>query len=262
MKSGIGARAASLLLAAALPWMAASPAGAGPSVGAVYVTTLPTGADVWVDGTYVGRAPVLVDALAAGHHALTITRTGWIVQEVDVTVPPGGVAMSSTHLAAGPRAFNGTASGTVVIRQVPAGANLLLDGETFTAAPGRPVTLPAGLHHIVAVTPKGRITRPFTVLPDTPTQLVIGRDAAAPEARAAVLAPADDYIGADAYTIEGSKIVLRSAGHLVVAHFGVTSMRLDGVPVAYDAAPTSIGGKLYMPLALLEKLSDDMSKAH
>jgi hypothetical protein len=249
--------------------LALAPAGAcvaadapGAPVGAVYVTTLPAGADIWVDGTYVGRAPVLVEALAPGHHALTITRTGWVVREVDVSVPAGGVAMSSTQLVAGPRAFAGTQAGTLVIRQLPPGANLTLDGAAFKAEPGRAVPLPAGTHKMIAASPKGRIERSFTVLPDTATELVLRPDAVASEAHSAVVAPADDYVGADAYTIEGSKIVVRANGHVVVAHFGDTSVRYDGAAIAYDAAPTSIAGRLYLPLALLQKISDDPSKAH
>ena len=232
---------------------------AGTASGAVYVTTLPASADVWVDGTYVGRAPVLVDALAPGHHALTITRTGWLVTEVDVTVPAGGVAMSSTRLAAGPRAFTGTASGSVLVRDIPGGTNVSLDGAPFKGPAGKPVTLAAGVHHIALTTAQGRTTRSFTVLPDTSTELVLRVERTA-ETRSAVVAPADDYIGADAYAVEGTKIVVRSNGHVVVAHYGDTSVRYDGATLDLDAAPTSIGGKLYLPLALLEKLSGDVSK--
>jgi hypothetical protein len=239
----------------------AGAAWANVPVGAVYVTTLPAGADIWIDGTYVGRAPVLVDALSPGHHALTITRTGWQQQEVDVSVPSGGVAMSSTRLMAGPRAFAGTAPGSVIVREAPPGAALTLDDVALTAPPGRPVPLPAGPHRIAERTPKGLVTRTFTVLPDTATELVLRAEPSNVEARSAVLAPADDYVGSDAYTIEGTKIVVRASGHVVVARFGESSVRFDGVTTAYDAAPTTIGGKLYLPLALLEKLSDDMSKS-
>ena len=249
------------LLIVAAAAFACAPSVAETRSGAVYVTTLPSGADVWVDGTYVGRAPVLVDTLSAGHHALTITRTGWLVQDVDVDVPAGGVCMSSTHLVAGPHAFAGSSAGSVVLRQVPPGATLELDGAPFNPPAGRPVALASGPHRIAVVTPKARATENFTVLPDTATELVLRPERAIPEARSAVLAPADDYIGADAYTIEGRKIVVRSTGHLVVARFGDTSVQFDGVTIAYDAAPTTIAGKLYLPLSLLEKLSDDMSKA-
>jgi hypothetical protein len=256
MKDRIAACLASFLLC--LPACGAA-AYAGMPSGAVYVTTLPTDADIWVDGTYVGRAPVLVDALVPGHHALTITRTGWQVTEVDVTVPAGGVAMSSTRLAAGPRAYVGTSTGTMILRDVPPGANVRLDGAAYSGPAGKPVELSAGVHHIAFTTGAGRTTREFTVLPNTSTDVVLHADRST-ESRSAVVAPADEYIGADAYEIDGNKIVIHADRHLVVAHFGDTSARYDGRSYDLDAAPISIGGKLYLPLALLEKLADDMSK--
>jgi hypothetical protein len=226
--------------------------------GAVYVTTLPSGADIWVDGTYVGRAPVLVDALEPGHHSLTITKTGWVVQEVDVVVSPGTVAMSSTLLAAGPKALAGSASGTILVRDVPAGAELALDGTPFVPQPGKSITVDAGPHRITLVLAHAKTTRLINVLPDTVTDVVL-REPHADEGPAAVVAPAEDYLPTDNFSVEGKKIVVRYAGHVVIAYLGETQMRMDGAPIEYDGAPQSIGGKLYLPLALLEKLADDMA---
>jgi hypothetical protein len=97
------------------------------------------------------------------------------------------------------------------------------------------------------------------VLPNTSTDVVLRVDRST-ETRSAVVAPADEYIGADAYEIDGNKIVIHADQHLVIAHFGDTSARYDGRSYDLDAAPISIGGKLYLPLGLLEKLADDMSK--
>ena len=63
------------------------------------------------------------------------------------------------------------------------------------------------------------------------------------------------------FSVEGKKVVIRYAGHLVVGHLGDQQVRFDGATVAYDGAPQSIDGKLYLPLALLEKLTDDVSKS-
>jgi len=228
--------------------------------GAVYVTTLPSGADIWVDGTYVGRAPVLVDALAPGHHELTITKTGWVVQEVDVVVPAGSVAMSSTHLAAGPKALSGNASGTIVLRDVPEGAELALDDLPLPATLGKNLTVEAGPHRLTVTLAHAKLTRLINVLPDTTTEIVL-REPRADEAPAAVVAPAEDYLPTDDFSVEGKKVVVRYAGHVVVAYLGETEMRLDGAPIEYYGAPQSIGGKLYLPLALLEKLSEDMANS-
>jgi hypothetical protein len=229
--------------------------------GAVYVTTLPSGADIWVDGTYVGRAPVLVDALEPGHHELTVTKTGWVVQEVDVVVPAGSVAMSSTHLAAGPKALAGSATGSIVLRSVPDGAELELDGVPFTPPVGKPMTVDAGPHRITLTLAHAKMTRLITVMPDTATDVVLRAPRTDEEVRSPVVAPAEDYLPTDNFSIEGKKIVVRYAGHVVVAYLGETQMRIDGSPIEYDGAPQSIGGKLYLPLALLEKLSDDMSNS-
>jgi hypothetical protein len=228
--------------------------------GGIYVTTLPAGADVWMDGVYVGHAPVLIDALMAGHHALTITKTGWVVREVDVSVAAGEVAMSSTQLSAGPRALAGSASGNVIVRGIPAGATLTLDSAPFSPASNSPVALPAGPHRIALTTAHGRTTHAFTVLPETTTDVVLV-EPHDPDSRSAVVAPAEDYLPTDAFNLEGKKIVVRYFGHLVVAHVGEFAVRLDGATVAYGSAPETIGGKLYLPVELLEKLTDDTSKS-
>lgn len=242
-------------------WAAATSArAADAAAGGIYVTTLPAGADVWIDGVYVGRAPVLVDALASGRHALTITKTGWLVRDVAVNVAAGEVAMSSTQLSAGPRAFAGAASGTVFVRGIPPGATLTLDAAIYSPGPGGAVALAAGPHRITVTTAHGRTTHSFTVMPDTTTDVVLlePRDA---ESRSAVVAPAEDYLPTDAFALEGKKIVVRYAGHVVVAHVGEVTVRLDGTSVAYGSAPETIGGKLYLPVELLEKLTADTSKS-
>jgi hypothetical protein len=228
--------------------------------GGIYVTTLPAGANLWVDGTYVGGTPVLVDALAPGHHSLTITKSGWIVQEVDVTVTPGSVAMSSTRLQPGPQTFAGAATGTVDVRGAPSGPSLSLDGgPPLDAAGAGRQALAAGPHHVTLTTPRGKTTRSFTILPGM-TTLVVLHEEASGDARRAVLAPAADYLPTDDIFVEGKKIVLRYGGHVVVAHFGDATFRYDGNAVEYDSMPETIGSKLYMPLALLEKLAEDPSK--
>jgi len=234
------------------------PARAETPTGAVYVTTLPSGADIWIDGVYVGRAPVLVDALTPGRHSLTITKTGWVVDQVDVNVPAGSVAMSSTHLLAGPTALAGTATGAVVLRAIPAGAALELDGAPLDAVAGRDLVLPAGRHRITATTSRGAYTRSITVLPDTSTEVVL-REAPANGAHSVVVAPAEDYLPTDNFTLEGKKIVVRYGGHVVVGYLGEQNVRIDGTTVSYDGAPQAIDGRLFLPLALLEKLTGDTS---
>jgi PEGA domain len=258
MMGRIRAGLALFLLLVAAGAAVSTPVRAETPTGAVYVTTLPSDADIWIDGVYVGRAPVLVDALAPGHHSLTITKTGWVVDEVDVTVTAASVAMSSTRLVAGPAALAGTAVGMVVLRGIPAGATLTLDGAPLDAVAGRDLTMPAGRHRITAETARGKYTRSITVLPDTATEVVL-REPPASDTHSVVVAPAEDYLPTDNFSLEGKKIVVRYAGHLVVAYLGEQQVRIDGATVSYDGAPQAIDGKLYLPLALLEKLTEDTS---
>ncbi|MDQ2858508.1 MAG: PEGA domain-containing protein, partial [Candidatus Eremiobacteraeota bacterium] len=236
----------------------ASRAAAETPSGEIYVTTLPSGADVFVDGTYVGRSPALVGGLERGHHALTLTKSGWIVQEEDVTVRADSVAMSSTRLLPGSRADAGAALGSVAVRSAPAGASLMLDGNAI-APSSQPVTIAAGLHHIAMKTARGRTTRSLDVMPDTTTQVVL-QEPKSDESRTSIIAPAEDYLPTDAFSLVGKKIVVRYGGHVVVGHLGDANVHVDGTAATFDAAPDFIAGRLYLPLALLEKLTGDTSK--
>jgi hypothetical protein len=252
-------RLVAVLWAAAIFAVATACPHAESATGGAYITTLPSGADIWVDGTYVGHAPVLVDALLAGHHAVTITKAGWVVQEVDVTVSAGSVALSSTHLSPGPRTLAGMTTGSVILRNVPAGATLAIDGAPPKFGVGHAFALPVGPHHVAMTTPHGRTTLAFTVLPDTLTDLVLA-EPQNKDVPSAVVAPADDYLPEEAIVVEGKKIVIRYEGHVAIAHFGETGAKLDGATLDLDGAPESIGGRVYLPLALLDKLTGAAAK--
>ena len=237
---------------------AAAAASAESPTGAVYVTTLPSGAEIWVDGTYLGRTPLLVDGLAVGHHAVSITKTGWAVRDVDVTISAAEIALSSTRLTAGGRVPSGI-SGSASIHGLPPGTALALDGQPFSGNPGRSVSLAPGTHHVSMTTARGRTTRSFIVLPETNTEVVL-REARANDASAAVVAPAEDYLPTDAFSVTGKKIVVRYGGHVVFAHVGDSTVRFDGTSASFDTAPQIVAGKLFLPLRLLEQLTDDSSK--
>ncbi|GAC1302286.1 MAG: hypothetical protein NVSMB19_11450 [Vulcanimicrobiaceae bacterium] len=259
MKASASALAASCLFAISLG--GATSAGADTATGGTYVTTLPSGAEVWFDGTYVGRSPLLVDGVAEGRHAIALLKTGWSAQDTTVTVVRGTFVMSSSRLVPAKRSGPGDTgtTGTLAVRDAPSGAEVWLDGAPLVPLPSRGVTVPAGAHEIAVKTGRGRTARTVTVYPDMTTDVIL-RETPGRRERSAVIAPAEDYLPTNAFIIEGRRIVVRYAGHVVVARFGETTFRVDGAAADYDSAPESIGGKLYLPLALLEKLSGDVSK--
>jgi hypothetical protein len=211
--------------------------GAVPT-GAVYVTTLPTGADVWLDGTYIGHSPVVLDALAVGRHTVSLNRTGWTSQDIDVSIVAGTTALSSVALArSGGQPLHG-ADGSFTLRGIPT-RSLLLDGTPLVADKSGAYTAPSGTHELVALTPAGKMTRNVTLYPDMRTDVVLRGDETAQHS--AVVAPATDYVPATALKIDGARVTIKYAHHEVDAMLGATAYRYDGRSVNYDAAPTLIG---------------------
>ena len=220
------------------------------ATGSAYVTSLPSGADVWLDGTYVGRTPLVLDALSAGRHTVSLTKSGWNARQLDIAVETGQTTLSSTRLERarqtslrpppGSIAFHGLVVRGVKVDGVPAKPEA--DG-TYDAA--------SGTHLVTAETPKGPVTRTVTVWPQTRTDVVIIADE---PVRPSVVAPAEDYVPKSAIKIEGERIVIRHGGHEVLARLGETSYRVDGHSVEYDAAPTLIGSRVYLPIDLLTTL--------
>jgi hypothetical protein len=231
--------AACVLLLAAVP------------TGSLYVTTLPSAADVWIDGTYVGRSPLVVDALGTGHHTLGLTKTGWRPLQLDVSIIAGQTTLSSMRLEQ-ERTGLRPPLGSIAVHGIVA-IQTLLDG--VATAPSKDGTYPAsaGTHELAVRTARGRITRSVTVWPLTRTDVVLQPDVEPP--RPSVVAPAEDYMPKSAIQVVGEKVVVRYGGHEVVAHLGLTTYRVDSKVVDYGQAPTMIGSRLYLPLDLLTMLS-------
>jgi len=231
--------------------------GAVPT-GALYVTTLPTGADVWLDGTYIGHSPVILDALAAGRHTVSLNRTGWTSQDIDVSVVAGTTALSSVALTrAGTHAVGG-GDGSFTVKGVVA-RSLLLDGNAAVPDRTGTYTVPSGTHELVAQTAAGKMTRTITIYPDMRTDVVLRDDETA--THSAVVAPVSDYLPAGAVKIEGMRVLIRYERHEVDATLGAPGYRVDGRSVSFDAAPTLIGAALYLPLELLKQLTANDAKA-
>jgi len=218
--------------------------------GSLYVTSLPSGADVWIDGTYVGRTPAVIDALGPGRHTVGLAMAGWTPQQVDVTIAAGQTTLSSTKLDRADGRPRG--SGEICVRGVPA-TSVYLDGVPMRPGKDGSFAAPAGTHELAVHTRQGRMTRAVTVWPQTRTDVVLTPDVQ-PQ-RPSVVAPADGYVPASAIRIDGAKIVVRYRSHEIVAHFGQTVYRVDGKNVDYAEAPTQIGNRLYLPLELLTTLA-------
>jgi hypothetical protein len=221
--------------------------------GSLYVTTLPTGADVWIDGTYVGRSPLVLGALAGGRHTVGLTKTGWDPLQLDVSVLTGQTTLSSTRLERAKSGGLHPLPGWIALHGTVRAA--FVDGFPAVPAKDGTIAVAAGTHELTARTPRGKVTRAVMVWPGTRTEVVLQPEAEV--VRPSVVAPAEDYMPRGAIQLVGEKVVVRYRGHEVIGHIGSTSYRVDGKTVDYGEAPTMIGSRLYLPLDLLTTLSTE-----
>ena len=222
--------------------------------GAAFVTTLPLGAEIWVDGAYLGRTPSFVDLLDVGKHSIVVSRTGWAAQSATLQIEAGQTALLTltlAHTGAGPS--HGT--GTLEVRGSPAGATVYLDGTKIGTVPASATRVSAGYHIITIVgKPAERTTRDVTVFPETTTTVSI--TAGQPEGPAGdILQPAASYVPASAIAISGSAVVIKLRGEELHCSLGSRSYMLNGKEGLLSAAPAMLGGKLYLPQSLLEHIA-------
>jgi hypothetical protein len=237
----------------AVAGLAALLLGAAPT-GGVYVTTLPSGADVWVDGTYLGRSPIVLDAVGAGAHRLTLTRTGWTAQDVAVTVVPATTVTASVILVR--EGKQPDAPGWIAIHGERVGS-LALDGEAVVLGKDGTIAASAGAHDVTMMLPEGKVTRSVTVYPQTRTDVALLGDV---QTRSVVIAPADDYVPADAVKVDGAEITIHTLRHDVVAHLGSVSYSVDRHVMTFDTAPAVIKNRVYLPIELLTLLGTSEPK--
>ncbi len=212
--------------------------------GSVYVSSLPSGADVWIDGSYIGRTPVLIDGLRTGKHSLTVTKTGWKVEEIDSEIAPGATTPAWVQLTA---LKPPPATGSLVLDGVESGARVSIDGQSARSVQAR-YEIPAGQHHLTVREPAAKFERDVTIYPDQTTHVLLLAPA---QSHSAIVAPISDYMPANAAKIQGDRLVVRWNAHSVKGRLGDAKFIVDGREVVYDAPAGMVGGKLYLPLELL-----------
>jgi hypothetical protein len=198
-----------------------------------------------VDGSYIGRTPLLIDGLRAGKHALTITKTGWKVEEIDQQITAGVVTNANVQLDPA-KGIHG--SGTLALHGLDRAARVSIDGAPWAALESE-YTVSAGTHRVSVRDTGVRFERMVLVYPDQVTHVLLR--APAVEEHSAVVAPIQDYMPAGAAKIADGRLVIRWGGHTVVGHVGDARFLVDGRDVVYDAPAGLVRGRLYLPLDLI-----------
>jgi hypothetical protein len=101
------------------------------TAGALYVLSVPSDAQVTLDGLYKGRTPVTISNVAAGTHILQLDASGYYDWKSSVEVPEGGTRTVSATLNPMP---SGT-TGWVYVSSSPGGASVTLDGNAVGQTP-------------------------------------------------------------------------------------------------------------------------------
>ncbi|MEN6342010.1 MAG: PEGA domain-containing protein [Methanospirillum sp.] len=94
-----------------------------PSVGAVHITSVPSTADIYLDGAYRGSTPLTIGNLATGSHAVILRRSGYQEYSTTVTISANSVTELPVTLAVQP-----STTGSVDVVSYPASAAVYLDG--------------------------------------------------------------------------------------------------------------------------------------
>jgi hypothetical protein len=239
-----------------------SPAATMAPHGGAYITSLPSAAEVWMDGTYLGRTPAFVDDLLPGHHALTVSRAGWNVQTAGVDVNVGQttpISLVLHRIAPGPGQPDASKAPGFLSVRGSAGDNVYIDGARAGSLPldSKPVK---GGFHIVTVTGKTavRITRVVDVFPDTLSVISVvaiqsggGGSGAADD----VLASLAAYLPGANVAISGDDIAIHGRGFELQCSVGSRDYTMNGKPGTFTIAPALVGGKVYLPLSLLQRLT-------
>jgi hypothetical protein len=230
--------------------------------GGAYITTLPSGAEVWMDGVYLGRTPEFVDDLLPGHHALTVSRAGWNVQTAGFDVNVGQTAPISVvlqRIAPRPGQMDASkAQGFLSVRGT-VGDSVFIDGARAGSLPleAKPVQ---GGFHIVTVTGMiaGRVTRVVDVFPDTMSVISVAAIQSGTHGGGAagdVLASLSAYLPNANVAIAGDEIAIHGRGLELQCSIGSRDYKLNGKPGTFTIAPALVGGKVYLPLSLLQRLA-------
>jgi MYXO-CTERM domain-containing protein len=113
------------------------------TTGNLLVSSSPSGADVYVDGSYYGSTPRTVGNLAYGQHSVTLRLAGYQPYSSTVTINPGQT--TSIYPTLNPN--QAAQTGDLAVSSSPAGAGIYLDGSYY----GR--TIPGDTFDINAIVP-------------------------------------------------------------------------------------------------------------
>jgi hypothetical protein len=119
------------------------------NTGAINLTSTPSGASVFLDGSFKGVSSITLEKITPGKHMLKITKTGYQDWQQEVTVSSYKTIEIFVNLT-----MLSPALGEINLTSTPSGAKVFLDGSFKGVAPIIISNVPVG-KHIIKVTKSG-----------------------------------------------------------------------------------------------------------
>ncbi|KAF5417032.1 MAG: hypothetical protein C5S38_02260 [Candidatus Methanophagaceae archaeon] len=116
-----------------------------PTTGSVQVTSSPSGASVYLDGTYKGTTTLTINGVSPGKHTIRVSREGCEDRSTSVQVTAGDTAYVSMTLSCPPAPKNGY----IRVTSSPSRAEVRMDGAYKGTTSVTISNVPPGRHRIM-----------------------------------------------------------------------------------------------------------------
>jgi hypothetical protein len=118
-----------------------------PSTGSLYVASDPSGARIYVDGSYRGTTSIILSGLTTGSHTIRISQSGYTDYSTTATIYAGQIITVSVTLI--PLTPEPDQTGSLSLTSSPAGADIFIDGSYRGITPVTLSGLTTGSHTII-----------------------------------------------------------------------------------------------------------------
>jgi PKD repeat protein len=132
------------MIAAELTRSAPQPTTRPPPMGSIAITSIPSGAEVYIDGTQRGIAPAIFTEVLPGNHQVTLSLKGNDDWSHIVSVGSGQMAAINAILVA-----TKEITGSLAVITDPPGAEIFIDGNFKGVSPVTIPELSAGTHTVL-----------------------------------------------------------------------------------------------------------------
>jgi hypothetical protein len=134
-----------LSIAAVLTRIVPQPTTQPPPNGSIAITSIPSGAEVFIDGWQSGIAPIIISEILPGNHQVTLVSKGYDNWSHIVSIGSGRMSAINAELVA-----TKEITGSLAVITDPAGAEIFIDGDFKGVSP---VTIPGlspGIHVVLS----------------------------------------------------------------------------------------------------------------